>query len=216
MGSAATPDVVTDGLLVRAFSELHYDALNAGVGELLAGPTALREIGRMTPALLSANGAFASPEAPSGVIKPYVIRDVGGRRVALVGVTDGGATGYGSVKPTSLPADALRAILPEVRSKADLVVVLADVDLPSVSPLAEDGLGIDVLLGARSSVKRDPTLIGNTVVANAGGLGRYVDKLTLTFGPDGRITSFSQDETLLNDSIPDDPGIVQLQATYKG
>lgn len=147
----------------------------------------------MTPALVSANGAFASSDAPAGAIKPYVIRVVGGRRVALVGVTDGGASGNGSVKPTKLPADALRAILPEVRSQADVVVVLADLETSDVIPLAQQGLGIDVLLGARSSSKRDPMLVGNTVVANAGGLDRYVDRLTLTFGPDGRIVSFHQE-----------------------
>ena len=170
----------------------------------------------MTPTLLSANGAFVAGGAPSGVVRPYVVRDVGGRKVALVGVTDGGAGAYGSVKPTEPPADALRAILPEVRSKADLVVVLADLETPDVGPLAQDGLGIDVLLGARSSAKRDPIRIGNAVVANAGGLGRYVDRLTLTFGPDGSITSFRQEEVYLNDSIPDDQGIARLEATYKG
>jgi 2',3'-cyclic-nucleotide 2'-phosphodiesterase (5'-nucleotidase family) len=150
------------------------------------------------------------------MLKPYVIREVGGRRVALVGVTGGGAGSYGAVKPATAPADALRAILPEVRSKADVVVVLADLEAPDASALADGGLGMDVLLGARSVSRRAPTRIGGTIVANAGGLGRFVDKLTLTFGPDGQIASFDQTEVAVDDSVSDDPGIRQLQADYKG
>jgi len=201
---------------VRVLSELGYDALNAGTGELLAGPTALREIGHGSPALVSANGAFAAQEAPRGALKPYVIKQVGGKRVALVGVTDGGAGVYGSVKPARLPADALRELLPEVRAKADFVVVLADVDVPSVRDLADQGLGIDVLLGARSTIKREPTMIGKTLVANAGGLGRYVDRLTITLTPDGRVASFDYQEVAVDDSVPDDQAIAQLRSTYKG
>jgi 2',3'-cyclic-nucleotide 2'-phosphodiesterase (5'-nucleotidase family) len=196
--------------------ELRYDALNAGTSELLAGPTALRELAAGAPALISANAAIAAADAPSGLVKPYVIKEVAGRRIALVGVTDGGVGAYGNVTPTRTPADALRALLPEVRAKADLIVVLADVNVSSVRALADEHLDIDVLLGARASVSREPTLIGSTVVANAGGLSRYVDRLTLEIASDGRISSFDYQEASLDESVPDDPGIAQLRDGYRG
>jgi 5'-nucleotidase / UDP-sugar diphosphatase len=216
LGSSQGPVQTDDGLIVRALSMLHYDALNAGTGELLAGPTALKELASGSPAVVSANGSFAAKEAPNGVLKPYVVKSVAGKRVALVGVTDGGTAADGSVATTKAPLDALRAIMPEVRSKADVVVVLADSDASSVKAIADAGLGGDVLLGARSTTGQEPVLVGKTLVANAGGLDRYVDRLTMTVAPDGHVTAFEHEEVPLDESVKEDQAITQLRASYAG
>lgn len=213
-GSGSAADLRTDGLIVKVLGSLGYDALNAGPGELLAGPSALRELAAGQPPLVSANGVIVSADAPPGLLKKYVVKTVGGLRVALVGVTDGGPAAYGTVEPTRPAADALRTLMPEIRSRADLVVVLADLDVSSIRPLVLDELGVDVVLGARSSATREATMIGNTVVANAGGLGRFVDRVTLSLGSDGRVVGLDFQEIPLDASVAEDPGVAQLSSSY--
>jgi 2',3'-cyclic-nucleotide 2'-phosphodiesterase (5'-nucleotidase family) len=128
-------------------------------------------------------------------------------------VTAGGQAGGRTIEPTQAPVEALRAVLPEVRQKADLVVVLADLEVSSIQPLVESGLDVDVVLGARSLTPREPTLIGKTVVASAGGSGRYVDKLTLTFTGEGSVAVQDFEEVVINESVVDDPKVAEfLQA----
>jgi 2',3'-cyclic-nucleotide 2'-phosphodiesterase (5'-nucleotidase family) len=214
MGSGSGTDIVEDALIARVLGVLRYDALNAGVSELLAGPSALAELKDGSPPLVSANGALADAGAPRDLVKPYVVKDVKGLRVALVGVTVGGPAANGTLESVNPPADALRAILSEVRSKSDVVVVLADVDVSSVRILAEEGLGLDVLLGTRSQANREPTLIGKTLVANAGGLGGFVNRVTIVFGSDGSISTFSGEQVQLDDSVADDLVIAKIRDEY--
>jgi 2',3'-cyclic-nucleotide 2'-phosphodiesterase (5'-nucleotidase family) len=217
-GAQSGTGAQSDAFYGQVLGHIHYDAVNAGPGELLATPATLKDLTNSGTALVSANGGLQSSGAPADLLKPYVVREAGGVKVAFVGVTAGGAAaGSAQEIRTKTPAvDALRAVLPELHKQADLVVVLADLDQAEARALATAGLDVQVILGARSETSQKATLVGSTVVANAGGYGSYVDRLSLTIGADNRVVSYESEEQGLDPSIPDEPGVLKLRPGYSG
>lgn len=199
-------------------ASLHYDAVNAGPGELLAASAALKDLTTSGTALVSANAGLASSDAPKDLVKPYVVKEVAGLKVAVVGVTGGGAAvGSGQeIQPAKPAADALRALLPEIHKQADLVVVLADLDLPGVTALANAGLDVQAILGAQSETPQQATIVGSTVVANGGGYGYYVDTLTLTVAPGGHVLTYASQDLPLDATVKDDPAVAKLRQGFAG
>jgi 2',3'-cyclic-nucleotide 2'-phosphodiesterase (5'-nucleotidase family) len=194
-----------DEQLVQAMGEMGYAALNAGPGELRASPEALRRLAEQgTPALVSANGHLASssaaPTTPGGLVRPYVVREVGGVRVGIVGVTSQDSSGEqaGVVAPAR---DALSGVLPEIRRQADVIVALADLPPGDVEALAAAGLDVQVILGSRGGVSREATRVGQTIVAAAAGDGRSVGRLVLQIDPRGQVVSYEGGQRYLDASV---------------
>ena len=201
-----------DELLVRAMAAMGYDALNAGQGELKAGSLALRQLADpKAPALIasasSGSRGTAGQTAGGGQVAPkaYLIREVSGVRVGVVGVTS----------PGPAPAEALAALLPEVRRQADVVVALADLEPDEVKALAAAGLDLDVILGARSVAIRDASRDGRAIVASAGPDGQYVGRLTLAVDAQGKVASFQGETVPLDDSVSADPDLARLRTQYR-
>ena len=207
---------VEDELLVRAMTAMRYDAFNAGQGELRAGPLALRQLAQSAAPPLISSTSKAPAGQPGGAAqptpKPYVIREVSGVRVGLVGVTSPDPAGSAG---DASPAEALRSLLPEVRRQADIVVALADLEPDEVKALAAAGLDLDAILGARSVSIREATREGRAIVASAGPDGQYVGRLTLTVDDKGRIASYQGEAVPLDDRVSSDPDISRLRAQYQ-
>ena len=206
----------SDRLYAQVLADIHYDAVNAGPGELLAAPATLKDLTAGGAPLLSANAGLASSDVPTGLVKPYVVKDVAGVKVALVGITAGGAAVGSSqqVKPEKSAADALRALLPDIHKQADLVVVLADLDPAGLSGLAGAGLDVQAILGAQSETSPQVTVVGKTVVADGGGYGYYVDTLTLTVSPDGHVLTYASKALPLDAQVKDDPAVLKLRQGF--
>jgi len=210
-GSSSGAGAPSDLLHARVFAALRYDAVNAGPGESFASADALREVAGSKLPLVSANGRADSPAAVKGLLKTYIVKDVGGIRVALVGVTSNGYADGQEVSTDRQPLDALRAILPEARKQSDVVVVLADLNQSDVDALADAGLGVQVILGGRSQDSRSATLVGSTVVASAGSSGRNVEVLTLQIGSGGQVLTYASAEQALGPSVSDDQAVLKLR-----
>jgi 2',3'-cyclic-nucleotide 2'-phosphodiesterase (5'-nucleotidase family) len=210
IGGADASSQRTDELIVRALAAMRYDALNAGFGELRAGPLALRRLAEPSaPALISSNGRMASVGAG-------LICEVGGVCVGLVGVTSPNASGGTADVADLTPAvEALRAVLPGMRNQADLVVALADLEPAEVQELAAAGLDLQVVLGGRVLQCQALTRVGQTVVVAVGGDGRYVGKLALEIDTRGRIVSAENQIEVLGPDTPDDPDVAALYDQYR-
>ncbi len=163
------------------------DNITAFKGEFLAQNVMVDEI-----ALFEGGGAY--DEESGHVFKPYTIRDLGDRRVAIIGQ----AFPY---TPVSNPArfipnwtfgiqdHALQTLIENLRQreKPDAVVLLShngmDVDLK----LAATVSGLDVILGGHThdAIPR-PVIVknrnGKTLVTNAGSNGKYLAVLDLDIG----------------------------------
>ena len=146
------------------------------------------------------NGAEAVDPDTGRVFKPYVMREAGGRRIAVIGQ----CFPYQPIAhPRRFVADwtfgiregDLQKVIDKVRDveKADAVVLLShngmDVDLK----LASRVRGIDVILGGHThDALPQPTIVANpggrTLVTNSGSNGKFLGVIDLDVGQ-GRVNS---------------------------
>ncbi len=101
--------------------------------------------------LISANSVIKADG--SSVYTPYVIRTVGGIKIAFFGLMTYDARTYPAARTDiqmELPIDAARRIAPELRKKADLVVAVTHIGVDEDVKLAAEVPDIDVIIGGHS------------------------------------------------------------------
>jgi 2',3'-cyclic-nucleotide 2'-phosphodiesterase (5'-nucleotidase family) len=114
------------------------------------------------------------------------------------------------------PGDALDRLLPEVRGKADLVILLSQLGEARTLALVEAARGIDVAVSSRSgSVLKVKPPENAAVILDAGSEGLTMGLVTITL--DGkRVLSVSEGRDVpLDLSVPDNKRILGLVETYK-
>ena len=213
----------------RSMSLAGYDAGAFGNHELDDGPAHwLRVRQHATFPILSANvfvtaeSAWANPLLPAeGAVRrgarwiggdrvpdsaplrflttPYVIEDVGGVKVGILGLTTKDIVAIvsrarnGGVA-VSDPITAASALVPEIRRKADFVVALTHIGVDGDRALASRVPGIDMIVGGHSHTYLwQPLVVRNhnangyhgTAIVQDGRWGDHVGRLAVALGPDG-------------------------------
>jgi sulfur-oxidizing protein SoxB len=157
------------------------------------------------------------------VFKPYVVREVGGARLGIIGQ----AFPY---TPVSHPqryvpdlsfgirdgemqkhVDELRA-----KHKVDAVVLLSHNGVAVDLKLAARVRGIDVILGGHThDGLPQPIRVGDTLVINSGAHGKFLSRLDLDVGG-GRVRDWRYKLIpVLSQHIPADPGMAALIARVR-
>ena len=205
----------------RSLPYMAYDAV--GMGEMEA--RFVKESGSSRPygdsvPIINANVEDAS----SGKLlaaEPYVIRKTpAGVRVGIISVL-----GERLIEPDAQqrlgirvlpPAEALRRHLEKLRKKSDLVILLSHADAESSKRLASEVQGVDVIIsGHMSGVSQEaPEQIGTAPFMQTRPSGKYVGKLALEIGADGKIASFAGEYAAMGSDLEDDPEIVKLLAQH--
>jgi 2',3'-cyclic-nucleotide 2'-phosphodiesterase (5'-nucleotidase family) len=175
------------GPVLEVMNSLRFDAMTLGNHEFDWGRSALAEIIRKAAfPLISANIVDQKGLSLTGV-KPYVIIERKGLRVAVIGFT-APETAY-TTKPEHVsdlrfiePAKVLPGLLKEVKGKgAQLVVLLTHLGLDADEELAAAVEGIDLIVGGHShTVVTDPVVVGKTIIVQAGYNGLYLGVMELT------------------------------------
>ncbi|GAA0839031.1 thiosulfohydrolase SoxB [Marinobacter szutsaonensis] len=167
-------------------------------------------------------GAEAYDEVSGRVFKPYTIRELGGKRVAIIGQ----AFPYTPIANPSyfipdwrmgIRENEMQALVNEIREneKVNAVVVLShngmDVDLKMASRVT----GIDAILGGHThDAVPQPTEVSNpggkTLVSNAGTNGKYVAVLDLDIGNNGVRGYEYKLLPVFSDLIKPDPDMVNF------
>jgi len=127
---------------------------------------------------------------PSGnrlVNPPYVIRDVGGMRVAVVGALLEnllGSTTRDKVDPYGAApiVDTLRPIVARAKEQADMVVVLAHIEKAEGESILHNLADVSVVvIGHDHRPWKEPVEIDGKFVIHAEGYGRQVGRLVLRY-----------------------------------
>jgi len=192
-----------------------YDALALGV--LDVGPDEVNQstLGQAGFAVLSANTTWLDGSID---VEPYVIVEQDGFSVAIVGVThpamEERAQSLGLDVIVEDPIAAVGRVVAEAAQRADVIVLLSNVDRDVNLLLAEQAPGIDVIIGARQGWRGEPMSVpaaAGQVILNAAGVrGEYLGTLHLGFDADGRVVAYHGGTIGLMPDLPDDPGVVQL------
>jgi 5'-nucleotidase / UDP-sugar diphosphatase len=153
---------------IDMMNAMRFDAMVVGNHEFDFGPKVLKA--RMAQARFPILGANVKGLA---ALKPYVIKNLPGVRIAIIGVVTPETPV--STHPRnvagltfSTPESAVRKYLPELKRRADIIIVLSHCGYQADRDLAAKVPGIDVIVGGHSHTKiSQPEVVGRTIIVQA-------------------------------------------------
>ncbi|MCX7001693.1 MAG: 5'-nucleotidase C-terminal domain-containing protein, partial [bacterium] len=188
--------------MIDCLNALACAAWNLGNHEFDWGVALLGEnIACFSNAVLSANchwsGAAPSPFAR---VQPFIIRELGGMRIAFVGVTHPKIPFWSRnvlLQDTVIesPLTALLRVMPQVRAaKPDAIVLMAHMGSQNGASMIEEPLqeilrmfpDIDVVIGGHTHQAVPSLLLGRTLFAEAAYYGTTLGEIRLSFDRETR------------------------------
>lgn len=206
-GVAGEQDSLKSAFTVQAMDKLGYDVVTLGEREFNFGQAFLLDCFKKSKMeVVSSNLLYADTKKP--FVKPYVIRKVGGVRVAFFGLMGKDVKIRTLATERALevkdPVETAKSLLPELRKKADVVVLLSHLGLAEGQRLTLDAPGIDVMVfGHMVGLFREIAKTNGVINTRGGDRGQYVPNVHLVV-EDGKITSYDGDVVTLDDKIPAD------------
>lgn len=193
IGDSMIADLTKGQALIAALNHLRYDALTIGNHEPDFGVAALGE--RIDEAAFPVVAANLIVESDDSLFtKPYIIKNLGGLRVGILGLA------YPKTSRTTTakniqglkfqpPRETAEKYVGRIRDEGvDLLVALTHLGLGADEQLARSVKGIDVIVGGHSHnrmAQAEP--IGETLIVQAGAHGSDLGVLELTFAH-GKVT----------------------------
>jgi 2',3'-cyclic-nucleotide 2'-phosphodiesterase (5'-nucleotidase family) len=166
---------------IEAMNLMKFDAVVVGNHEFDFGQAVLKE--RIEEANFPFLGANVSG---LGDLKPYIIKNLGGLSIAVIGVVTGDTPTTTHPKNVSglqfsPPVDTVEKYVRELRAKNDIIVVLSHIGFSADIDLAKKVEGIDVIVGGHSHTKvAKPAVVGKTHILQAFEHGKVLGVLDLT------------------------------------
>ncbi|WP_460319734.1 bifunctional metallophosphatase/5'-nucleotidase [Paenibacillus sp. YSY-4.3] len=168
---------------VDVLNLMGYDAITIGNNEgLTFTPDQLDQAyAGLACEVVCANMLDAKTGNPPVWMKKQTVLTRGGIKIGLVGATAAYVEFYKLLGLTALePLESIAKSVNELRSEADLVVVMSHLGLSFDRQLAEQVPGIDLILGGHTHhLLEEPLWIGQTAIAAAGKFGRHLGQITI-------------------------------------
>lgn len=209
--------------VVEAMNLLGYDAMTLGELEFHLGLQDLRA--RMEEAafpLLAAN--VVSEDGSRTFAQPYILREMGGHRVAILGLVTLEAdpvvrTTTEGAYHVADPVATARRYVERLSPQCDVILVLSHLGVDQDQILAREVPGIDLIVGGHSlkvlqPALQDPTT--GTVILQAGYRGEWVGYAKVHLDAQGRVVQFENEVILLGPEVPDDPDMRLFLTSYVG
>jgi len=175
--------------------------------------------------VLSANIVDAGGRPP---FRPWVIREIGGYRVGVFGLSGSQKLPVPDLPGRDLavqdPTVAARRVVAELRRSCQFVIALSQLGLEEDARLARDVPGIDVVLGGFTrATTQTPRIEGSTLILHAGAKGMQLGRLEIQLLPareggwvaraasrGGEARTFDWKIVPLSAAIPDHPALAAL------
>lgn len=196
---------------IDALNQMGYDAIVLGPADLSLGPDLLRQrIGEAQFAVLSADMTDATTGRP--IAKPYVIKEVRGQRVAIIGLS--GAPSMNGFNAADSFA-TVEKLMAELRGQAAAVILLSHAAPDVNERIASEIAGITAIIEGGELVRPEPWLspttgapIYHADAPSSGHAGRVmgVGQVTVTAG---KLTDQVWNAVSLGPEIPDDPAMAE-------
>jgi 2',3'-cyclic-nucleotide 2'-phosphodiesterase (5'-nucleotidase family) len=217
-------------MMIRCLNALAYDAWVVGNHEFDWGIEALSScVGESTMPVLSGNAMVGGKpvgalDGPLGKLRPWIIREIAGIRIAIIGLTTPGLSSW--LPPEYLrgfealdPVEALRGILREVSAqKSDAIVVTGHMGLKRrddeanrVGALTAEFPQLVAYFGGHTHQNIPSETIHGVLYTQSDHFGIYAGKLDLTFDRASRNLLHREAITVQMDrQIAFDPTILAL------
>jgi 2',3'-cyclic-nucleotide 2'-phosphodiesterase (5'-nucleotidase family) len=202
---------------VALMNRMGYDAMAVGLKDVreLGLAEFEKRMGEASFKILSANTYLTGTKEL--LATPYVIREMGSHRVAILGLTEAGATA--EVFATD-PIAAAREIVPTLQGKADIIVLLSHAGARADVTIAEQVPGVDFIAGGDEmpmdnpyNAKATEAMLAIPSFPRAGEAGVSVGLARFTFDRAGRRLDGAWQQIVLTPEIRDDPELAQLVAS---
>src|SRR5271154_1469723 len=238
----AVKDLKPKNPTIAAFNEMHYDAMAVGNHEFNFGLAEMWKAKRESNFPWLAANLKEIYTAGDGFIRPYIIKNVGGVRIAIVGFITPGVPrweipehyrGY-EFEPI---VEAAQRVIPEVHKQADLVVVIMHSGLdrdPSSGKLfegqefrsenaawelAEQVPGIDLIFYGHTHLEMPELTVNGVLMAQAKNWGGSLARADIVMERDEagawRVASKHSRVIKTTDSVAADPAILKIAAPYE-
>lgn len=210
-----------DNTSLSGMVRMGYDAVTIGEHDLRNGVDYLvRLVAETGVPLVSANVRNAT--TGKLVALPFVVVERHGVRIAITGVladdvtiklakdvTESGVT----VQP---PSEVLATLIPEMRRKADFVVLLAHAGIDHAKSLAQTVPGVDFLIvGSQRNYAAKLFEVGTTVFLQPGHQGQYMSLARLSFTADRAYQGYDGEAVAMDDRVPADASMALLVKEHK-
>lgn len=215
------PTVSAKSLYVlEVMKKIGYDAVNPAAHDLQLGLDVLLPVAKDSSVpFVSAN--LLRREDRSLLFRESVLVSKGKMNVAITGVTMPAVVVRKTIDSLGVevtdPKTALQKILPELRRKSDLVVVLAHMPEVDARQLGEDLFGmIDILVvGVATASKGVVTPAhGGALYLTAGNRGQALGLVKVARG-EGRPRALVGEEIVLTYEYPEDPEIAKANEEFR-
>ncbi len=220
------------GPVAEFMNGIGFDAMAIGNHEFDDGPAELLKlINAVKFPIISGNTKVADGSELKDKFKGYIIKDMGGQKVAVVSVlaTDTNETSSPGDKVTfEDEIEYLKGAVKEIQDQGvNKIVVLSHVGYVKDQEIARSVDGIDVIVGGHSHTllsSTDPKAAGPypTLVKDPSGIdvpivtayaySKYLGDLTVTFDDNGVVKSTSGAPKLLDASVTPDEGFTKRVA----
>lgn len=215
-----TSDPSQGALPVAAMNAMQYDALALGERDLAAEPAVVQQ--RFQEASFGILSANVGPAGPLPNVRPYLLRSLEGHNVALIGVTTPAAAAriktLGLALTVEDAAASVRRALDEIGGRAEVIIVLSNLDQQANEALAREVPGLDAIIGVAGGRQMDPKTIegpaGRVVLHASYVQGEYLGFLTLGLDAQGQVVQFSGRAVPLDPGYADDPEVAALMRSY--
>lgn len=215
----------TDGLgeqSLRMMDALGYDATVVGNHDWLNGPDALLDsINRVQPkmSLVTANlelRNYSRSEEFRKNIPPYVIREVNGLKVAIIGIATYEWIYDKFLKPVQItePFINIRDLAARLKPTVDVVVAISHNSISMNQGILKAASSVDVIIGAHDhKLLEEPLLVNRWGgspgwIVEAGSWGRYLGRLNLNVDQ-GQVTVMDYQLLPVNQNTPENPEILK-------
>ena len=215
---AAEPAQRTRGQTsVEALNRLGYDAVALGANDALLGRDDLSRRIAEARSFVFVSANLFDKSTGRLLAQPFIVKRVGGHRIALVGIT-------GRV-PEDLDLsvrdglETAHEYVARVRSQADIVILLSTAEAEVNQAIAQQVPGVDLIISGGSEARPGAmpvgqgTLIVQADMSSPGDAGRYLGRLTVEFDRSGALGKYTWSSVELNPSVADDPDIAAWVAS---
>lgn len=202
-------------LSLSAMNLMDYTAMNPGGSEFFFGTDFLKKASSdIVFPLVTSNLVYKDSRLPFG--KKYIIKNEGRLKVAILGVMP--VEAFKNIPdPESLknmeiipPEKALKNLLPEIRKKADLIILLSQCEFETTTSLVNNLNGIDIAISCGKAKLGYEGNDGTTLVMQTDSRGKYLGFLQVTINNTAEIL-FSQNQLIkLDESVQADKAISKI------
>lgn len=189
---------------LKAMELMQYDAVAISSDEFNFGKDFFLKNARKN------NPAFLSVNLDSDKVEPYIVKQVSGVKIGIIGLTNLAA----SQKSEGLKIGAPKAIdqlVSRLKNEGiEVVIVLSTLGKKEDLDLISKVKGIDVLFMGHNPAKEDlQAKVDSTFIVRPSWQGRKLGRLTLEV-KDGKLLNCKDEEIRLSEKIADDPDVLAI------